>query len=149
MNAGAPKRLTMRGRVVFRVRAGEDPVLIPDHADVARGAAHALLRFEGGAVERVLRRFSSAMSVARVFPAASGRLGTPSRRWDDLEVTTGLSRTFRADLDPDVDLAALVRALVSSTSSRWLRPTTSASSIGPWRRGPRRARGETYSTGTR
>ena len=115
MTRGTPKRLAMRGRVVFRVRAGEDPQGIPDHADVAHGMAQPLLRFDGGTVERVLRRFSPAMAIARVFPSAStgGRIGAPSAGWDDIEVATGMSRTFRADVDPDVDLPALVKALAS------------------------------------
>ena len=123
MTSGGPKRHAMRGRVVFRVRPGEDPQGIPDHAEVAHGMAHALLRFDGGSVERVLRRFSAAMTIARVFPAASsgGRIGASAggsanadtSRWDNLEVTTGMSRTFRADVNPDVDLHALVHALAS------------------------------------
>jgi subtilisin family serine protease len=116
MSPESSKRHAMRGRVLFRVRAGEDPQGIPDHGAVAHGVAHALMRFDGGAVERVLRRFSPAMTLSRVFPPASfgGRIGGHGdQSWDDLEVTTGMSRTFRADLDPDVDLRALVDALAS------------------------------------
>lgn len=137
-------RLSVQGRVLFRVRAGEDPSEVPHHGDVALGACSPFPRFDGGGVERVLRRFTPAMKVARVFGAARS-VAEPGRRhkgWDDLEVETGLSRTYRVDLDPDADVGALVSELaaidaVEMASRHWLCETPFASAVAPARRGPR------------
>ncbi len=122
-----PVRHAVRGRIVFRVSPGEDPADIPHHGDVVLGARSPFPRFEGGGVERVLRRFTPAMKVSRVFGAARS-VALPGRRhlgFDALEVDTGLSRTYRVDLDPDADLDALVRdlrglAAVEMASRHWL-----------------------------
>jgi subtilisin family serine protease len=108
-------RLAMHGRIVLRVRSGEDPADVPNYGDVAAGASHALARFDGGKVERVIRRFTPAMRVSRAFRAARavGKVGAGHIGWDDLEHETGLSRTYRVDLDPDADLGALVSELAA------------------------------------
>ncbi|XXF81319.1 S8 family serine peptidase [Myxococcaceae bacterium GXIMD 01537] len=106
-------RMVMRGRVVLRVRAGEAPDEVPAHQDVARGQATATPRLDGGGIDRVLRRHSPAMRVSRVYPAARSvtRFGSRRHLWDDVEVATGMSRTFRVDLDPDTSLLAVVESL--------------------------------------
>ena len=106
-------RQVVRGRVVLRVRPGEDPDEVPTHLEVARGRASALPRLDGGGIDRVLRRHSPAVRVSRVYPAARTvmRFGARRPAWDDLEVATGMSRTFRVDLDPDVSLLAVVQSL--------------------------------------
>lgn len=138
-------RSSVRGRILFRVRAGEDPGEIPHHGDVALGACSPFPRFDGGGIERVLRRFTPAMKVARVFGAARSVFAPGHRHegWDDLEVATGLSRTYRADLDPDADLGALASELsaveaVEMASPHWLCETPfggAAAARGPIRAG--------------
>jgi len=123
-------RLALRGRVVVRMRTGEAPPAIAYHRDVAIGRAVAATRLDGGGVDRVIRSFSPAMQVTRTFHAARG-LRYAGRRhlgWSDLEETTGMSRTFRIQLDPDADLVALVAALrelshVESAAPEYLNET--------------------------
>lgn len=104
-------RVALPGRVVFRVASGEAPERVPHYLEVARGRASAPLRFDGGPVDRALRRFSPAIRVSRAFEAAAG--GLRERDWDEVEDATGLSRTFRLELDPDADLLPVLDALAS------------------------------------
>lgn len=106
-------RLAMRGRLLVRMRAGEDPERIPVHRDVRHGHVEAAARIDGGPVDQVLRRFSDGVRVTRVFSAAQG-LARPGRRhlgYDDIEVGLGLSRVLRLDVDHDVSVLNLVREL--------------------------------------
>lgn len=108
-------RLALAGRVQVTLRAGEDPAHVPSHRDVRTGTLPSAGTTRVGALDRALRRFSPAVRVERVHCAATA-LGSPGRRhvgFDDLEVDTGLSRTFRVDLDADADVAAVADALAS------------------------------------
>lgn len=103
-------RQALRGRLVVRVAPGEDPERVPHRADVAAGLAVAPLSFDGGQLDRAVRRFSPALRVVRAF-APAARIGAPgarAHRWSDLEHETGLARVFRIDVDPDADLVALI-----------------------------------------
>jgi subtilisin family serine protease len=108
-------RLAARGKVVVRLRSGEDPPHVHAWHDVALGAAVPATRLDGGAVDGALRRFSPAMRVSRAFCAAAhvNRPGHGHHGWDDLEESIGLSRTFGIELDPEVDLDALVAELAA------------------------------------
>lgn len=128
----APERTrhALRGRIVVRVASGEAPDRVPHRADVASGLAVAPLTFDGGHVDRAVKRFSPALRVVRTFSPAN-RIGSPHERkdrWSDLEEETGMSRTFRIDVDPDADLVSLIDevgslAVVQSVSPVYLSVT--------------------------
>jgi subtilisin family serine protease len=120
-------RLAVRGRLVLRLRPGEDPEAIPAHRDVLHGHAAAAPRVDGGPIDQVLARFSDRVRVARVFSAAQGltRRGQRHLGFDDVEHDLGLSRAFRLDVDPDTSIVQLVqelgaRAVVESASPHYL-----------------------------
>ncbi|HEU4561505.1 MAG TPA: S8 family serine peptidase [Longimicrobium sp.] len=101
-------RQALRGRVLVRVAPGEAPERVPHRAEVAAGLAVAPLTFDGGNLDRAVKRFSPALRVVRAFAPAQ-RIGSPGRhRWTDVEEDTGLSRIFRIDVDPGADLVALI-----------------------------------------
>ncbi|HSU14302.1 S8 family peptidase [Longimicrobium sp.] len=103
-------RQALRGRVLVRVAPGEAPERVPHRADVAAGLAVAPLSFDGGHLDRAVKRFSPALRVVRAF-APAARIGNPGareHRWSDLEHETGLARMFRIDVDPEADLVALI-----------------------------------------
>lgn len=106
-------RQVVRGRVMLRLRSGEAPEEVPPHAEVTRGMATAAPRLDGGDIDRVLRRYSPAVRVSRVYPAArtASRFGARRHLWDEVEEATGMSRTFRVELDPDTSLLSVVRSL--------------------------------------
>lgn len=123
-------RLAVRGRLSVTLRAGEAPEHLPPHDDVRRGLVAAPMRVDGGPVDRLLRRWSPAFLVSRVF--------TPARRfghrpaWSDLEQQTGVARRVRIELDPDAPLLALLADLreldaVESASPQYLCVTPFAS----------------------
>lgn len=106
-------RLAVRGRVIVRLRPGEDPEWIPAHRDVCHGHAEAAAAIDGGPLDRAIRRFSPAVRVTRSYAAVQG-LSVPGRRhqgFDDLEVSLGLSRTLRLDVHPNVSVVQLAREL--------------------------------------
>ncbi|MCA9700197.1 MAG: hypothetical protein KC431_21915, partial [Myxococcales bacterium] len=108
-------RMALPGRVVVRVAAGEGPERVPHYLDVARGLASAPVFFDGGPVERVLRRFSPALRVTRAFRAARGGL-EDRPRWDATEDHTGLAWTYRVEIDPHADLVAVVQELSAASA---------------------------------
>jgi hypothetical protein len=107
-------RLAMRGRVIVRLRAGEDPEHVPYHRDVGEGrsTAHASLD-GGGEIDRTMKEFSHAMRVTRVFSSARGAPGERHQDWDDVERSIGFSRTFRVEVDPEGSILGLVDSLQS------------------------------------
>ncbi|MFL5540758.1 MAG: S8 family peptidase, partial [Longimicrobiaceae bacterium] len=123
-------RQALRGRLVVRVAPGEAPEKVPHRADVAAGLAVAPFSFDGGQLDRAVKRFSPALRVLRAF-APAVRIGAPGargHRWSDLEQETGLARMFRIDVDPDADLVALIEevgalGLVESVSPFYLSVT--------------------------
>ncbi|HET6762712.1 MAG TPA: S8 family serine peptidase, partial [Longimicrobiaceae bacterium] len=106
----ARSRQALRGRVLVRVAPGEAPDHVPPRGDVAAGLAVAPLTFDGGHLDRAVRRFSPALRVVRAFAPAARIGGADGRghRWSDLEHDTGLARMFRIEVDPEADLVALI-----------------------------------------
>ncbi len=106
-------RQCLRGRVLVRLAPGEAPERVPHYLD--QGHVAPPLSVDGGRVDAVVKRFSPAMRVTHAFRSAhaigSGDVSRP--RWDDLEHSTGLSRTFRVEVDPDAGLLPLVSELRS------------------------------------
>ena len=101
------------GSLVVKLALGEEPKEIPASADVRAGAVRAAEKTGHGALDSVLRRHAGGVRIVRVHAAASslGRPGARHRRFDDIEITTGLSRTFRIEADPDVSVADVVDAV--------------------------------------
>jgi subtilisin family serine protease len=106
-------RQAMHGRVEVVLRPDAAFEDIAAHHSVRLGAALAATRLDGGSLDRILHRFSSAFLVTRTYGSAA-HIADPVRShldWDDLEHRTGLSRTFRIDVDPDADLLSIVESL--------------------------------------
>lgn len=101
-------RACVRGHIVVKMAAGEAPDGVPHYLDVAAGRRDAPTRLDGGPVDRALRRWAPAMRVSRAFRPARG-----DDTWDDLEQETGLARTFRIDVDPDVNVLDLLDELAA------------------------------------
>ncbi|HJQ33698.1 MAG TPA: S8 family serine peptidase [Pyrinomonadaceae bacterium] len=101
------------GSLVLKLALGEDPAEIPSSADVRTGASRAAEKTRHGALDRILRRHAGGVNIVRVHAAASslGRPGAGHRRFDDIEVATGLSRTLRVEMEPGVSVADMVDAL--------------------------------------
>jgi subtilisin family serine protease len=108
----APERTrgAVRGRVIVRVAPGEAPTTLPHSLDVSRKRVTAPLKLDDGPVDAAVRRFSPGMRAMSAFKPAY-RHGGGAARWDGLEESLGLSRTFRIDFDPDADLVSLTHAL--------------------------------------
>lgn len=103
-------RHAVRGRLTVKLRSGAAPDAIPAHRDVRMGLASAALRLDHGDVDRKVHRFSPAMRVSRKFrPARLIGGGRPA--WSELEDRTGLSRTFRVEVDPGTPLLPLLHEL--------------------------------------
>lgn len=104
-------RRACRGRVLVRLRDVREHV--PHAGDVALGARPAALRFDLPAVDRAIGARSAAMRVSRPYSAARnvGAVGRRHQGWADDELSLGLARTFRVDLDPDASVLELVTAL--------------------------------------
>lgn len=85
--------------LVFKMALGESPDHVPAARDVLVGALSAAEKFDGGPVERILRRFTGNFRLSRVHTAARslGRIGSRHRGFDDLEHITGMSRLFRVE----------------------------------------------------
>lgn len=106
-------RIALPGRVLLRVASGEGPERVPHYLAVASGLAAAPVRFDGGPIDRALRRFSPALRVTRAFEAARAGVGHKRPRWDEIEDATGLSRTYRIELDPSAEVIPLMHELSS------------------------------------
>lgn len=102
-------RTCVRGRLTLKVRSGEAPSAVPDYLSVARGLGVPRPRLDGGPVDSVLRRHSGALRITRAYNAAANG----GERWDEIEDATGLSRTFRIELDPSASLLRVLDELRS------------------------------------
>jgi subtilisin family serine protease len=99
----------LRGRVVVKLAPGHARDDIPHYLDVRRGSHVAGSSLDGGgAVDRVLRRHVPALRVTSAFRPARAIGSLRGGHWDELEVSTGLSRTFRIDFDPELGLLPLL-----------------------------------------
>jgi len=106
-------RKAARGRLVLRVRAGAHRDDIAHHRDVAAGRAQAVASVDGGAIDRVVRRYSPGLQATRVFRSRL-HVAAPGRGhvgWDGRELALGLDRVLRVELDPDAPLERLCAAL--------------------------------------
>src|SRR5262245_47929182 len=86
------------GSVVVKLALGEAPESIPVWADVRRGALPVATSVDGGAVDRIVRRYAGQVRLARVHAAAAGRPGARHRGYGESEQVFGLARTFRVEV---------------------------------------------------
>ncbi len=128
-------RSCVLGRLVVRLARGYELDHVPHRSELAGGAA-AALSLDGGQVDRALRHHAPAQLVTRVHRAVQTFGANALNRWDEVESETGMSRTFRIDLDPRVPLLPLchdLRAIahVDSVSPEYLSVTPFAAAEPP------------------
>jgi subtilisin family serine protease len=107
--SSAPSRLP--GRLVLRVAPGLELTHIRSHRDVR--TAHATPSTEvdrGGAIDRVLARYTHALRVSGAFNSRRNldRPGARHLGWDNVEEELGLSRTFRIRIEADSDIGRAI-----------------------------------------
>lgn len=104
-------RRCVRGRILVKVKSEDGPSSAPHYLQTRMLAAP--LHFDRGRIDRAVHRHSYAMQVTRAYePSRLPLLGNPvGDAWDDLERKTGLSRTYRIDVDPNTSLLNLVDSL--------------------------------------
>jgi len=100
-------------RLLIKLELGEAPQSIPTSVDVRVGAAKAATTVDGGAVDRILKKFAGDVRVVRVYGARAshGKVGRRHHGFDDLEQVLGLARTFRVDAAHACCISDLVDAL--------------------------------------
>jgi len=119
------------GSLILKLTLGEAPDAIPAAADVRRGAQSAAAKTGHGPVDRILRRFSEEVRIARLHTAAAATglatrsLGAGHRGFNDLEHAIGLARTFRVNTERGCAIANLIDSLrqlemVEAASPRYL-----------------------------
>ena len=101
------------GRMVLKLALGEAPAAVASALDVRLGTQEAATKIDGGAIDRIIGRFTGRVRVVRVHTAAAAtfRAGAGHVGFNDLEHVLGLSRTFRVDADHACCIADLVDAL--------------------------------------
>ncbi|MES2019304.1 MAG: S8 family serine peptidase [Pseudomonadota bacterium] len=92
---------------------GEAPDNIPALFDVRGGHARAVDSIDGGPLDRIIKRFAGNARIARVHSArASMHLrGQRHARYDALEQTTGMARSFLVQVAPGTAIGNLVQEL--------------------------------------
>ena len=89
------------GRMVLKLALGEAPAAVASALDVRLGTQEAATKIDGGAIDRIIGRFTGRVRVVRVHTAAAAtfRAGAGHVGFNDLEHVLSLSRTFRVDAD--------------------------------------------------
>jgi subtilisin family serine protease len=112
---------------LLTLELGEAPEAIPALFDVRGGHARAVAGIDGGALDRIIGHFAGAVRIARVHSArASMHLrGQRHARFDALEQTCGVARTFLVQVAPGTAIGNLVQELqqlskVSSASPNYV-----------------------------
>jgi len=92
---------------------GEAPDSVPSLLDVRGGHARPVTKIDGGALDRIITRYAGAARIARVHSAkASWHLrGERHARFDALEQTSGVARTFLVQVAPGTPIGNLVEEL--------------------------------------
>lgn len=104
---------SLPGSMLLKLRLGEAPDDVPAQMDVRSRAASAATKLDGGAIDRLVRHHANGAQITRVHAAAAslGKRGEMHRRFNDQEHISGLSRTFRLDMDRGSPVERLVAAL--------------------------------------
>jgi subtilisin family serine protease len=92
---------------------GEAPDGVPALYDVRGGHARAATRLDGGPLDRIVSRFAGAVRIARVHCARASMHSRGQRhtRFDALEQTSGMARTFLVQVAPGTAIGNLVHEL--------------------------------------
>lgn len=104
---------SLPGSMILKLRLGEAPEHVPAQMDVRSKASAPATKIDGGVVDRLIRSFANGAHVARVHSAAAaiGKRGESHCGFNDEEHVSGLSRTFRLDVDRGTPIEQLVAAL--------------------------------------
>jgi subtilisin family serine protease len=106
---------TIPGSFIMKLALGEAPDGgVPSSIEVRHGVSEPATRIDGGAIDRVIRDHAGPARLTRVHAAAAtalGRRGARRDAFDDVEHATGMSRTFRVDVDRGSSIANVVDAV--------------------------------------
>jgi subtilisin family serine protease len=88
------------GEIILTLRPGYTLTHIPTHVDCLLGAGRPVGRLDGGALDRLLRRWGDGFRASSVYPARQtlGTVGEQHTKYDDVEESLGLSRTYKIEL---------------------------------------------------
>lgn len=93
-----------QGHLTFTLRLGESFRHVPNHLDYVLGATRPVSRLDGGALDRVIRKWGGGGRALGLYPSRRGlgRVGEHGAGFDDIEEQFGLSRTYRLEVaDPE------------------------------------------------
>lgn len=95
------------------LQLGEAPDSVPALFDVRGGYARAATGLDGGPLDRIVSRFAGAVRIARVHSARASMhvRGQRHARFDALEQTCGVARTFLVEVATGTDIGHLVQEL--------------------------------------
>lgn len=98
---------------LITLELGEAPDAVPALLDIRGGHARPVAKLDGGALDRIIGRFAHAARIARVHCArASWHVkGQRHARFDALEQTSGVARTFLVEVAPGTAIGHLVQEL--------------------------------------
>lgn len=104
---------SLPGSLVVTLRLGEAPEAIPSQIDVRSRAAAPAVKFGCGQIDRMIRNFANGALISRVHAASAslGQRGKNHQKFNDHEAMSGVSRTFRLDVDPGTPIGRLISAL--------------------------------------
>lgn len=104
---------SLPGSMMLKLRLGEAPENVPSQVDVRSKASTPATKIDGGVLDRLIRSFANGAHIARVHSAAAslGKRGESHCGFSDEEQISGLSRTFRLDMDRGTPIEQLVAAL--------------------------------------
>jgi len=99
--------------VLVTLALGEAPEAVPSLIDVRRAHAAPATALDGGAIDRIVKRYAGDARVARVHAAAASwnMPGRRHRHFDALEQTSGVARTFVLSVAAGTPVGALAQAL--------------------------------------
>jgi subtilisin family serine protease len=125
------------GRLVLRLAVGATPAAIPTIRDVRSGNQKPAARIDGGAIDRVLSRFSDEVRVTRLHGAAASRhqAGRRNVGYNDHELAFGLADTLRLAVDRDTAISDAIDALrqlpaVAAAGPHYLCVQTTGAAVG-------------------
>ena len=101
------------GHLTFTLRLGESFRHVPNHLDYVLGATRPASHLDGGALDRVIRKWGGGGRTLGLYPSRRGlgRAGEHGAGYDDVEETMGLSRTYRLHIANDSNSDAVRDAL--------------------------------------
>jgi subtilisin family serine protease len=104
---------SLPGSMMLKLRLGEAPEHVPTQLDVRSRAVAPATKIDGGVIDRLIRHYANGALVTRVHGAAAslGKRGALHCGFNDEEQISGLSRTFRLDMDRGSAIERLVAAL--------------------------------------